>query len=111
MDVKNIEEQALARKQYEIEVCEMALDHWGITTQSIKCIEELAELQVELAKTVNLDHRKDKFIDEMVDAELTLLQMKLAYFPTWESLQEYDAHKRDKLHALENRINLDRQKI
>lgn len=105
MNPRDIEDQAIAKRQYEIEVCEMALNQFGITAQTTKCIEELAEFQVELAKTLNLDHRKEKFIDELVDAEFTLLQMKLAYLPELSDLQQYENHKRKKIKALEDEIN------
>jgi tRNA(Ser,Leu) C12 N-acetylase TAN1 len=111
MNPRDIEEQAMARRQYEIEVCEMALNHHGVTTQTIKTIEELAELQVELAKTVNLNHRKTMFIDELVDVELMLTQIKLAYFPTYEDIKEFNDHKRVKLERLKSRIEADIERI
>jgi thiamine kinase-like enzyme len=111
MNIRNIEEQTIARKQYEIIVCQMALEHYGLTTQTVKCIEELAELQVELAKTINLDHRKDQFRDEMVDAEIMLSQMKLAYFHSYDDYNEYQEHLVKKLKALECRIKLSEQEI
>ena len=99
-------EESSKRMQYQIEICDMALNQFGITAQTTKCIEELSEFQVELAKTLNFDHRREKFIDELVDAEFTLLQMKLAYLPNLSDLQEYEAHKRKKIKALEDEINL-----
>lgn len=99
-------EESTKRMEYQIEICDMALNQFGITAQTTKCIEELAEFQVELAKTLNFDHRREKFIDELVDAEFTMLQMKLAYLPALSDLQEYESHKRKKIKDLEDEINL-----
>jgi len=111
MDTKYPEDLILYRRQYLMTVCSDALHTFGLTAQTIKAIEELAELQVEIAKTLNLNHRKDCFRDEIADVEILIQQMKMAYFPTWESLQAYEEHKMFKLESLENAIKLKREKI
>ncbi|HZK52975.1 MAG TPA: hypothetical protein VFC84_02040 [Desulfosporosinus sp.] len=54
-----------------------ALSTFGIRHQTIKCIEELSELQKELCKQANGDGTKDKVIEEMADVEIMLEQMKI----------------------------------
>lgn len=66
---------------------------FGFLNQVVNAIEELAELQVELAKMLNGKRRKEnpfdreKLVDELVDASIMIEQMILNFDVSDEVLQ------------------------
>ena len=54
---------------------ERALNKFGDREQIIKCIEELAELSVELCKELNCNGDLTRILNEMADARIMMNQM------------------------------------
>jgi len=66
---------------HEIQIMQQALDQWGLNAQVGQTVEECAELIVALQKHVNRTPRAettDSILDEIVDVEMMLAQMRLA---------------------------------
>lgn len=61
-------------------VYKKAGDRWGIKSQMIVALEELSELQVEIAKHLN-NKREDELglIDELADARIMIEQLELNF--------------------------------
>jgi hypothetical protein len=79
---------------------------FGIKHQITKCIEEMAELMVELTKYLNMSNEitqaqlvqlESNVCSEIADAQITLSQMKLL-FPDWKQ------HEDRKLKRLEEMV-------
>lgn len=49
---------------------------YGPKSQMVKAMEELSELQVELAKSINGNHRRDRIIEEIADVSIMITQLK-----------------------------------
>ena len=58
---------------------EFILRHYSPEAQTIKAIEELAELQAELAKMLNKQGGRDSLIGEMADAYIMLTQLMVIF--------------------------------
>ena len=58
---------------------ELILEHYGLEAQTIKAIEELAELQVELAKMLNKQSGHDALISEIADVYIMLTQLMVIF--------------------------------
>ena len=58
---------------------ELILKHYGPEAQTIKAIEELAELQAELAKMLNKQSGHDALISEMADVYIMLTQLRVIF--------------------------------
>ena len=78
-------------------LCRRALDTWGADAQIDQCIEECAELTVELQhrKRGRLDHAAEEIADVMICAQ----QMRLLVGP-----EDVDAEMQRKLARLEQRL-------
>lgn len=62
------------------QIYEDAIDVFGDGPQQIKTIEELAELQVALAKDMNdLEVTQEEIIDELADAYIMIKQMAIVF--------------------------------
>ncbi len=62
------------------ELIKKAVDTWGLHSQALMALEEMAELQKEILKNIN--RRKDnvaEIIDEVADVEIILAQLKYMY--------------------------------
>lgn len=57
------------------------LNHYGIKSQMMKCVEELCELGVELTKSYIEDPGADlhKVLEELADVEIMITQMKMHF--------------------------------
>lgn len=82
-------------------IYEQALNKWGFDSQILLTIEELAELQVELAKLLNGRIPATNIITEMADVEIMLEQLKVMY----GFRQAVENEKQRKLMRLKHRIN------
>jgi hypothetical protein len=66
----------------EIKLMQKALDQWGLPAQVGQTVEECAELIVALQKHINRTPSPetiDAIVDELVDVEMMLAQMRLAF--------------------------------
>ena len=66
----------------EIKIMQTALDKWGLAAQAGQTVEECAELIVALQKQFNrtpTPETVEAIIDEIVDVEMMLAQMRLAF--------------------------------
>ena len=66
----------------EIRLMHLALDQWGLDTQIGQTVEECAELIVALQKYSNRPPQPesvDNIIDEIVDVEMMLAQLRIAF--------------------------------
>lgn len=61
------------------QVLEEAIQKFGQKSQLIKTIEEMGELQIEIAKILNADARELTIIDEIADVAIMLQQLTLIY--------------------------------
>ncbi len=65
-----------------IKICRRAVARFGKYGQQIKSLEELAELSVEIAKSIMQDKplaRQKKVIDELADVQIMLWQLGQIY--------------------------------
>ena len=67
-------------------VNEKAVLRHGITTQSVVCIEEMAELQKEISKFIRGKGNKDNLIEEMADVYICLNMLAKMYGVTDQQL-------------------------
>lgn len=79
-----------------------AIDHYGVATQLVVAIEEMAELVKEITKAFRGKANKSNIIEEMADVEIMLDQLKLI---VEISDQDVDEIKMLKILRLNNRIN------
>lgn len=81
-----------------------ALSKWGAGAQMRQTIEECAELIVELAKAPRNSNGTDtdRLIEEMVDVELMLGQMKVLFEPY---MFMWDMCRKAKLEKLKKRLD------
>lgn len=76
-----------------------AIDKWGLDLQLILLIEEMSELAKEICKIKRGKKPDSDLIEEIVDVEIMLEQIKLLFNPC-----EFNNIKNEKLERLENRI-------
>jgi hypothetical protein len=89
----------LEKKQKEI--CKIAVDTFGATNQKIQAMQELAELTKEITKEIQGCSSFHEVIDEIVDCEIMITQLKLMYIEAKPSqVRKYNFHKELKLDRL-----------
>ncbi|MDH5570394.1 MAG: hypothetical protein OEY89_01435 [Gammaproteobacteria bacterium] len=71
-------------------------DKYGSRAQIIKAIEELAELQVVLAKFLNFDEDLDAISEEVADVEIMTAQLKMM-FDFDKEVNEWKIHKIERM--------------
>ena len=84
----------------EIKIMQTALDRWGLNAQVGQTVEECAELIVALQKYVNRTPQPetvDNILDEIVDVEMMLAQMRLVLGIDDNTLRNRIEYKFDKL--------------
>lgn len=75
---------------------EQILRHYSPEAQTVKAIEELAELQAELAKIVNCQGDVHDMMCEMADVVIMLIQLMVIYDITPEDIDNEAAYKLDR---------------
>jgi len=63
----------------EMAILERAVDTYGVQSQIIKAVEEMAELTKELCKDAGSGERVDLIAEEMADVEIMLEQLRYIY--------------------------------
>jgi|TARA_R100001530_G_scaffold122669_2_gene90383 uncharacterized protein Yka (UPF0111/DUF47 family) len=71
-------------------------DKFGNQAQIIKAIEELAELQMALAKFMNRQGDVDNIIEEIADVEIMTAQLKMM-FDCESQVKEWEVYKIEKM--------------
>ena len=74
---------------------------FGKQKQTVKVIEELSELSVEVAKMINGHENEERLVDEISDVEIMIEQLKLMYGLT----KKVYRRKEYKKERLEKKIN------
>ena len=80
----------------EIRLMHLALDRWGLNAQIGQTVEECAELIVALQKYSNRPPQPesiDNIIDEIVDVEMMLAQLRIAFSIDDETFRKRIAQK------------------
>lgn len=80
--------------------CTGAVHHWGKGNQVRKCLEEMAELQIELCREPLHRSSKDRIAEELADVMIMLVQMTIVF----DCKDEIDAHTERKIARLLQRI-------
>ena len=84
----------------QIKLMQTALDKWGLAAQAGQTVEECAELIVALQKHTNrtpTPKTVEGIVDEIVDVEMMLAQLRLAFGVSDEDFHTRIADKFDKL--------------
>jgi NTP pyrophosphatase (non-canonical NTP hydrolase) len=81
-------------------VCLRAIDHFGVTTQTWKLIEEIGELLTEIAREHTGRGDKTAIREELADTTVMCEQMRIIY-----GGRDVDAWIENKLERLERRID------
>ena len=84
----------------QIKLMQTALDKWGLNAQAGQTVEECAELIVALQKHTNrtpTPETAEGIVDEIVDVEMMLAQLRLAFNVSDEAFQKMIADKFNKL--------------
>ena len=62
--------------------CQRIAEHYGVTHQCLKTVEEMAELSVELMKMVNAENGElDRVFEEIADVSIMIEQLRLLLDP------------------------------
>lgn len=72
------------------------LNHYGMKHQSLKCAEEMAELQVLILQDANSDYKKVPIVDiveEVADVYIMLEQVKMIYHITDDDIKRIVDYK------------------
>lgn len=69
---------------------EQALEKWGVKNQSLKLIEEMAELTQAICK--EHQYSANNLAEEMADVQIVLDQLKIAY-PEWINWHQIKLNK------------------
>lgn len=88
-------------KAYLKSIYELAIFKYGESKQLIKAIEELAELQQAICRVFCDRGDEDNIIEEIVDVEIMLEQVKMIFDIPEEIIEEV---KIQKVERLENRL-------
>lgn len=64
---------------HEDAICYTALEHYGVHSQIVKCMEECGELIQALAKNMCGEHYAENVVEELADVEIMLMQMRIAF--------------------------------
>ena len=75
---------------------EEILRHYTSEQQTVKAIEELAELQTELARILNKQGNEEALKGELADAYIMILQMMIIYDIDPEELESEMEYKLDR---------------
>ena len=84
----------------EIKTMQTALDQWGVNAQVGQAVEECAELIVALQKYINRTPQPgmiENILDEIVDVEMMLAQMRLVLGIDDDALRERIEYKFERL--------------
>jgi NTP pyrophosphatase (non-canonical NTP hydrolase) len=81
------------------EILVKAIDEYGIYAQSLKCVEELNELAVELMHSLRVKETSYELIDEIADVLIMAMSMRHCY-----GLKDVDERIQFKLHRLKERM-------
>ena len=65
--------------KFNREVLQKAINEYGTTVQTVVAIEEMAELQKELTKSIRGVERFDGLIEEIADVYIMLEQVRMMY--------------------------------
>lgn len=91
-------------------ILDVAIDYYGPSHQLVKTMEELSELNVEVAKHLSVPHDEsrsiDKIVTEIADVEIMLAQLKKILKIPDEAIKKEKARK---LRRLVSRISLARE--
>ena len=80
----------------QIKLMQTALDKWGLNAQAGQTVEECAELIVALQKHTNrtpTPETVEGIVDEIVDVEMMLAQLRLAFGVSDEAFRDRIADK------------------
>lgn len=64
---------------HEDAICYIALEHYGVHHQIVKCMEECGELIQALARNMCGEHYAENVAEELADVEIMLMQMRIAF--------------------------------
>ena len=84
----------------QVKLMQTALNKWGFNAQAGQTVEECAELIVALQKHTNrmpTPETVEGIVDEIVDVEMMLAQLRLAFGVNDEAFRDRIADKFDKL--------------
>lgn len=88
-------------------ILQEAINRYGVDQQTDKAIEEMSELTKELLKfRYNGGMNHSELIDEMVDVEIMIGQLKTMYLILPEDELNYDNHIKFKINRLKERLGL-----
>lgn len=84
-------------KAYLKAIYELAIAKFGDAKQVVKAIEELSELQTELCRVFCDRGNEDRLIEEIVDVEIMLEQVKMIFDIPEEIIEEVKIQKVERL--------------
>ena len=90
MTISNINDVLMLSSSNE-ELYKSAIKAWGESSQILMCVEECAELQKNLLHELRLKKtvRREDILDELVDVQIMIEQMRLVYrFSPLEFLEQ-----------------------
>lgn len=64
---------------HENAICCTALEHYGVHSQIVKCMEECGELIQALARHLGGEHNEEDVVEELADVEIMLMQMRAVF--------------------------------
>ena len=64
---------------HENAICYTALEHFGVHSQIVKCMEECDELIQALARDLSGEHNEENVAEELADVEIMLMQMRTVF--------------------------------
>lgn len=60
-------------------ICHTALEHYGVHSQIVKCMEECGELIQALARKMRGEENIENVVEELADVEIMLMQMRMVF--------------------------------
>lgn len=60
-------------------ICYTALEHYGMYSQMVKCMEECGELIQALARNLSGEANAENVVEELADVEIMLMQMRTVF--------------------------------
>lgn len=60
-------------------ICNTALEHYGVYSQMVKCMEECGELIQALARNLSGEANAENVAEELADVEIMLMQMRIVF--------------------------------
>lgn len=64
---------------HENVICYTALEHYGVHSQMVKCMEECGELIQALARNLSGERNEENVVEDLVDVEIMLMQMRIVF--------------------------------